>query len=401
MQLLRLSAVGVLVIGLACGDSSAPVVPTGLVIASGNNQSAMPGQALALPLRVTVTIAGGQPFVGGSVRWEVASGSASVTPVTSTTNASGEATTTVNIGTNPGNVSITANVTGVTPVTFTATVLDPCDTLTPLGTTPVAGALSAFDCVFPTGFFTDFYQLDMPAQAGVLVTMTSSAFDTYLEMYHLSTPFLGVNDDLSADSTNSRLIAILPQGSYVIGASSYDQNRTGAYTLTQTGGNQALTGCDPYAGHLKWITRGLTLTEQIQTTDCLPRRAVFGSTATDTSWGDHVLITLSPQRAISATLASAAFEPRLELYQLSNLQAGTPPPLVASQSGSGGSASITYTPPGTGALSTIYLLVMRPVTIGGTGAYTLTVGGPLPGEASLREMVAPGMWSAPARMPKR
>src|SRR5688572_11171855 len=154
MQLLRLSAVGVLVIGLACGDSSAPVVPTGLVIASGNNQAAMPGQALAVPLRVTVTIAGGQPYAGGSVRWEVASGSASVNPVTATTNAAGEATTTVNVGINPGNTTIfiTANVTGVTPVTFTATALDPCDTLIPLTADTARGALTTFDCQFPTNF---------------------------------------------------------------------------------------------------------------------------------------------------------------------------------------------------------------------------------------------------------
>src|SRR6185503_3215115 len=244
-QLLRLSAVALLVLGLACGDSAAPVVPTALVIASGNNQAGLPGQSLSQPLRVTVTIAGGQPYVGGQVRWEVATGSASVTPVTSTTNAAGEATTTVNIGTNPGNIFITANVTGVTPVTFTATALDPCDTLIPLTADTARGALSTFDCQFPTGFFTDFYQLDMPAQAGVLVSMTSNTFDTYLEIYHLSGPFLGVNDDRALGDTNSQIVAILPQGSYVLGASSYGQNVTGSYKLWQTGGNQALTGCDP------------------------------------------------------------------------------------------------------------------------------------------------------------
>jgi len=379
----------VLVAGLACGDSGSPVVPTSITIVSGNNQSALPGEALAQQLRVTVMGSSGGPYVGATVTWAVATGSAALNPTTATTSATGEATTNVTIGVTPGNVVITATVTGVAPATFNATALDPCDVLTPLTTTAITGVLTAFDCQFPTGFFTDWYTADVPAQAGLVVSMQANTFDTYLEFYHLSGPFLGVNDDRAVGDTNSRIVAILATGSYVFAASSFNANVTGSYTISQAGGNEVLAGC-PVDALLKWVTRGVALSEQVQQTDCVVGRANGGP-----AYVDRVLISLSPSRSLSATLASAAFAPRLELYQLSNLPPGTTmAPLVGSVNGSGGTATLNYTVPGSGAISTIFRLDITAADTGQTGAYSLNIAGPLPGEAASVLPIGPAAWRA-------
>jgi len=98
----------------ACGGGSAePSIgsASAVDIISGNGQVQLIGSALPTPLTVRVT-AGGQPKSGVTVVFAVASGSATVAPSSAITDANGQASTRVTLGSSPGDVSITASVNG-------------------------------------------------------------------------------------------------------------------------------------------------------------------------------------------------------------------------------------------------------------------------------------------------
>jgi hypothetical protein len=80
----------------------------GLTLTSGNNQSAITGQAFAQPLIFTVNDTNGKPVQGIQVNFSVVSGSASVAPSSSTTNSAGQVSANVTAGGTPGPVVVQA-----------------------------------------------------------------------------------------------------------------------------------------------------------------------------------------------------------------------------------------------------------------------------------------------------
>ncbi len=90
--------------------------------ASGDGQTGTVGAALALPLRVFVTL-GGSPLRGDTVTWSASGASGSLSPAQSLTDASGIATATWTLGQTAGSQGATATSAGATgsPVTFSAT----------------------------------------------------------------------------------------------------------------------------------------------------------------------------------------------------------------------------------------------------------------------------------------
>lgn len=106
-----------------------------LVAAGGDNQTAPAATLLSAPLTVRVSDGHGNPVAGASVSWAVATGGGSVSPATSTSDASGLAATQLTLGPGAGPETASASATGLTgsPVTFTATA-------TPNGT--ISGTIS-------------------------------------------------------------------------------------------------------------------------------------------------------------------------------------------------------------------------------------------------------------------
>lgn len=104
-------------VGTITNDDTRPAAR--VTIVSGNNQTARLGQPLASPLVVQVVDATGAPVPGVSVEWNVRSGSATVNPTTSITDANGRASTTVTVN-SIGTIVIDARVRGLDVVTFTA-----------------------------------------------------------------------------------------------------------------------------------------------------------------------------------------------------------------------------------------------------------------------------------------
>lgn len=442
----------------ACGDSGGPSVPSGVVVVSGGGQSGHISLPLAQPLVVRVTGAGGASFPGATVAWTVTSGSATLAPVSSQSDADGRATTIVTLGATPGAVVVSASTSGLNPVTFTltavgpqtltrtagdnqtgpvggqlpeslqvsvvgtdglpyagatvtwnvaggagtpgpalvltdgdglaatsvtlatagdltvtaavvgvppvsfaATAVPPCAYVAPyvLGQT-VNAALTAFDCLLNLGgasYYYDFYALDLPAQQSLSVSMSSTAFDTWLDLFRITGLGAAFNDDSAAGNENSHIEAILGGGSYVIGPSSLFPVTTGSYVLRSATRPATISGC-----RVIWIAGLVTVGETVLATDCVD--ASSGSTF----YSDRVALTLDAGSLLRIHLQSAAQDPLVYLY---DVDLGS---VVATNDDSAAgttTAFIEYVAP---AAST-FIIDLGTAVAGQTGAYTLSITG--------------------------
>jgi plastocyanin len=126
MALARWDRVHVMAVGwvvLACngGGSAPPGPPSDLVKSGGDAQSWYFNNPLPTPLSVTAVDVDGRGVPGVVVTWSVASGGGAVSPLQSTTNASGIATTTDSIGSPATSTRQTVNATftgSLGPATF-------------------------------------------------------------------------------------------------------------------------------------------------------------------------------------------------------------------------------------------------------------------------------------------
>ncbi|PIG91279.1 galactose oxidase-like domain-containing protein [Gloeocapsopsis sp. IPPAS B-1203] len=88
---------------------------------SGDNQSGTVGTTLSAPLVVRVNNNNGSIARNVLVQFSIVSGSGSVSPASVRTNSSGQASTTLTLGTTPGTVTVRARTQSLGSVTFTAT----------------------------------------------------------------------------------------------------------------------------------------------------------------------------------------------------------------------------------------------------------------------------------------
>src|SRR5579883_2519405 len=102
--------------------------PTQMVIASGDQQSALVGTALTNPLVVTVMDATGAPVQGVTVSFGIGSGGGSISPASASTNGAGQAQASLTVGATAGPNTVTASATNAqgqalqgSPLTFHAT----------------------------------------------------------------------------------------------------------------------------------------------------------------------------------------------------------------------------------------------------------------------------------------
>lgn len=105
----------------ACKSSTSLNGYNSIVITNGDNQSALKGTALANPLVVHVTGAGGIGAVGVPVTWTVATGGGTLFATAATTDADGYAQTRWTLGATAGAQTLRTQVAGLAAVTFDAT----------------------------------------------------------------------------------------------------------------------------------------------------------------------------------------------------------------------------------------------------------------------------------------
>jgi hypothetical protein len=120
-------AIGITTATTACDDNSsntAPLIGTTVTINTGSDaQTGTAGQALAQPISVHVVDQNGAAFAGASITWTVMSGAGTVSAATSTTNATGDATTIWTLGNTAGADSLKADLGNGSSVIIAATAL--------------------------------------------------------------------------------------------------------------------------------------------------------------------------------------------------------------------------------------------------------------------------------------
>jgi hypothetical protein len=334
------------------GDSSGPGSrPTSVTGVAGDSQIGPTGTQLQFPLSFVILDAEGAPFEGATVTWAVQSGTASLSPPTSTSDASGLTSTTVTLGALEGEVVIRATTPGIQPVTFHALVVDPCvfAISTTIGTS-LTPALAATDCHVDGAFYTDYFEFDVTGQQSIRL-LQSATWDTYMEFYRIEGPGVAFNDDLSPTSTNSRIDAILAPGTYLVAASSWNPNVTGAYSLSIQPRAATLADCN-----VVWMTAGVTVTDAVQATDCADSTGRYF---------DFVALYLQAGTVLKVAQRSAAVDARLEIrtgggvLQVEN----------DDSSATTTDAYATFTVPSQGP----YVVFPGTSTPGETGAYTLEI----------------------------
>ncbi len=97
------------------------IVPTDLVVAQGNNQSARGGAVLPTQIVVRVVGAGNTPMAGVTVGFQVTSGGGVITPQSGVTSSLGEVTARWTLGAAPGTQQIAVTSGALSPATVTAT----------------------------------------------------------------------------------------------------------------------------------------------------------------------------------------------------------------------------------------------------------------------------------------
>lgn len=121
-------------VAAACSDDNGPsgLDPNvyELVVVSGGGQTGLAGTVLEQPLVAKVRrIDSGAAEEGQTVSWRVTSGSGVPTRTTSATDASGEASTRVELGNTAGSVTVEARVSGLDPAVFDAITVLPAPTI--------------------------------------------------------------------------------------------------------------------------------------------------------------------------------------------------------------------------------------------------------------------------------
>ena len=117
------------------GDEQQESRPHTLRKLSGDNQQGLAGEQLATPFVVSVLDEDGSAIAGTVVSFSVTAGEGALSSTTATTNANGQARSTLTLGSNPGINTVVATVAGLEPETFTATAIEQ----TPHSLTKVSG----------------------------------------------------------------------------------------------------------------------------------------------------------------------------------------------------------------------------------------------------------------------
>jgi len=354
-------------VAMSCGgDSGGPGSGAASVTGiSGDNQVGPTGAQLEFPLGMIVLGSNGQPVSGVVVSWSVPIGQATLAQTLDTSDVNGAAGTVVTLGAQTGQLVVRATIPGIAaPVDFHVTVVNAC-AFRPVQPVPgnVNGQLTNLDCdLTGGGWLYDLYDLTSSTQRGITTTMSSTAFNTYLEIFTIRNGFfeyVALNDDADSNTTNATIHFIhAPSAPAILGANTYLSGATGPYTLTTAARPQTLGGCADEV----WITRGVSVPENIATTDCpdsTPGGVFYADVAGIIAY-DGTVLTISQR--------STAIDPFLTLFQLDSLG------LVGVASSDDSSATNTNAFIQYPVTSTaIYVIVASTSPAAQTGAYTLDV----------------------------
>ena len=96
--------------------------------------------------------------------------------------------------------------------------------------TPVTGSLSSTDATDPNGYYYDVYRLQIAGSSTVEISQSSDVVDSYVYVYNSAGTAVGFDDD-GGEGLDALLTETLGAGCYIVVATSYDPQETGAYQL--------------------------------------------------------------------------------------------------------------------------------------------------------------------------
>ncbi|MFC1791483.1 hypothetical protein ACFL0I_03340, partial [Gemmatimonadota bacterium] len=270
-----------------------------------------PGSTLAQSAVFEVEDQYGNSVQGATVTFSASDGG-TANPATTSTNSSGQASTSWTLGDNNGTQTLTATVGSVTPATVTAEAYDPCQdvqTLT-IGQT-VNGSLSSESCETQAENqlrFLDQYRLTVGTAGAYVFTVTSAFNGPAIHMYDQN--FMG---GLIANDNDVRYQVFLDAGAAgssgggsLMMAKNYrlrvfsDAGGVGSYELTSVASSGDITGCDYW-----WVTTGIQSNSQsLSATDCIENGFYY----------DDMLIYLEAGEGISVSQNSTEIDSYLRIY---------------------------------------------------------------------------------------
>jgi hypothetical protein len=308
---------------------------------SGNAQSGAPGSALANPLVVRITDAGGNPKSGATVTFTVTSGGGSLSTTTATTNAAGLATSgTWTLGAGQCGQTVRAT-SGTLVVDFSASSRG---TISVDGS--ASGTLAAGDCVID-GKFADEY--DMTTAAGAINVSISAGFGGLAQ---------AVTSDGSSLIASGNVFRLLTaSSSKAIRATSETAGATGAYTVSVASASSDVNGCEPV-----YIELGASTNQTLSASDC--QDPYFGVS------GDPYLVYVPAGVAFKVSQTSSTLDSEFAVF--------SPTGTLLVDRDTGGSETFTLTAATSGfykIVSSSYCLVFDDVYAAGCdlSGYKLTV----------------------------
>jgi hypothetical protein len=314
---------------------------------------------VAVAPAVIVKDANGNPKSGVVVTFAVASGGGSVTGGAATSNDAGVATVgSWTLGPSAGVNTLTASATGVASVTFSANAVAvtgcAARTAHSLGTT-TQGTLASSDCLLGDGTLIDFFSTTLPA--GAYLFRQTAAFDTYLFLAGSDGSVIAENDDEvpNGASRNSLIKALLPAGSYLLGATSFDAGVTGDYSVASSTTSSTVSGCE-----LVFIMKNVSTTQSVEPGDCLtttpPAAPIYG---------DAYVIFLRAGQSMTVTMTSIQVDGFLDVVNLDGVRVA----FNDNRDATTKDAELTYT----ATQSTYYTIFARTGVTSQTGTYTLSI----------------------------
>jgi len=218
----------------------------------------------------------------------------------------------------------------------------------------VSGRLDSSDPQLADDSYYDAYYYDGSPGDRLLITLTSSDFDTFLRWGRGDGAAFEValTDDDGAGNTNSQLEVVLNQsGRFVIQANSFTGDQTGSYTLSleSLGGD---TGAYPSIRLGQTVTGRLDENDPIRSDDTLYEIYVYQGQV-----GEQVLV----------TMRSGDFDSYVQAGRL--VRDNFEPDASDDDSGGGTDAQVLVTVGGSGSLT----ILANSYAAGGTGQFSLTV----------------------------
>ena len=246
-------------------DATGILIPVSIQATTATSQQGVVNTTVTTQPAVIVRDQHNNPLQGAVVTFAITAGGGTVIPTSGPTGADGIASVIDwTLGPASGTNTLTATVNGLAPVVFTAIAVDPCEAANINLGAVINGSLASGACQLVTGEFVVFYKFTIADTRGVRIRQSSAAFDTYVLLLDADGDVIAENDDISTPTNlNSELFALLPAGTYIVGATSFDVGETGAFELRVEETSASVTNCTPY-----FTVRGISTAQSLSNTDC-------------------------------------------------------------------------------------------------------------------------------------